>query len=340
MGFGENVSALLETYDNCLSLLKAFKRQKKQDGGRRASRANEQQALLKHSLKTDRRKVERAYSSRLSEAGGRFEQGDCEETPSNLDLVRVNLRLNLLVAKAKSALSKVLKRLNAVIAGLIRVASRSSNPAMDYQSLMSLSNSSRIQAIKAFDSLSHRLDSKSSLSSVASASTSKSSRPSKSSKSSKPSKTKKSPGSKASRSGTSSTSKEGKIKKKSKAAEPNDHHDTQIVKVGVKRQDRAPLPPRLETSVQTPLLDSMERRQEDSLLRRRPSRMDRFSLISISSGSTKLGEIPERKWLRGHDDWDGRSDEYNTPIVYPLRPYGPPPVVKERRFLGIFRRGN
>lgn len=77
-GFGASVSALLETYDNCLSLLKAFKRQKKQDGGRRISKASDQQALLKHSLKTDRRKVERAYASRVSGSGSRFAQGDGE----------------------------------------------------------------------------------------------------------------------------------------------------------------------------------------------------------------------------------------------------------------------
>lgn len=65
--------------------------------------------------------------------------------------------------------------------------------------------------------------------------------------------------------------------------------------------------------------------------------MDRFSVMTIASGSTKLGEIPERKWHRGYDDWDGRSDEYSAPVVYPLRPYEP--VVKERRFLGLFRRG-
>lgn len=87
MGLADNVSALLETYDNCVCLLKAFKRQKKQDGGRRTSRASDQQALLKHSLKTDRRKVERAWSSRRSESGGRFEQGDCKNTLSEICLV-------------------------------------------------------------------------------------------------------------------------------------------------------------------------------------------------------------------------------------------------------------
>lgn len=260
-----------------------------------------------------------------------------------------------------------MKRLNAVIAGLIRAASSSTNPAMDYQSLTSLSHSSRIQAIKAFDSLSHRLDSKSSLGSIASASTSKSSRSSNSSKSSKSAKTTKSSktiksvsttkssSSKASDSVSSQSSKDSKLKKKTKEAKsvPRSEtqlvradtprpQETQIVRTSARRHDRALLPPaRLGSSIQTPLLDAMERREEDRMLRRRPSRIDRFSLVSVSSGSTKLGEIPERKWFRGYDDWSGHPDEYNTPIVYPLRPYGPPPVaVKERKFLSFFRRGN
>lgn len=83
MGFGERVSALLETYDNCLSLLKAFKRSTSSKDGKKTSRklarTREQQALLKHSLRTDRRKVERAYSSRVSESGSEFVKGDCKK---------------------------------------------------------------------------------------------------------------------------------------------------------------------------------------------------------------------------------------------------------------------
>jgi hypothetical protein len=56
----------------------------------------------------------------------------------------------------------------------------------------------------------------------------------------------------------------------------------------------------------------------------------------MSSDSTRLGEIPERKWHRRHES-PGGSLEYNTPVMYPVRPYQP--QVKERRFLGLFRRG-
>lgn len=82
-------------------------------------------------------------------------------------------------------------------------------------------------------------------------------------------------------------------------------------------------------------------------LGRAASFLNRFSLASMASDSTKLGEIPEKKGHRRHDDrrhdnrrsgGGGRGlDEYNTPVMYPLRPYQPQP--KEKKFLGLFRRG-
>ncbi|KAL1851409.1 hypothetical protein Daus18300_012520 [Diaporthe australafricana] len=311
MGFGTSVSSLLETYDNCISLLKVFKRRDKQDGNRKVAKASDQQALLKQSLKTDRKRVERAYSSRLSEAGGRFEKGD---------------------RKSLSALGRVIQKLNAAIANLMRTASKNQGAALDYQSLMSLSNSSRLQAIKTFDQLSRRLDSKSSRSSVASTTSSKSSRTSKSS-SSKASKSTSSSKS----SGASGSSGSGRHKTKTskkhahadrKDPRPRDHE----------RVSERPL--RLQMSIATPLLDSMDHSLEhsaSSTLRRRPSFANRFSLISMSSDSTRLGEIPERKLYRRHDTSGGGLEEYNTPVMYPVRPYQP--QVKERRFLGLFRRG-
>ncbi len=59
-------------------------------------------------------------------------------------------------------------------------------------------------------------------------------------------------------------------------------------------------------------------------------------MISTSTDSTNLGEIPERKWRRRHD-YDTSSEEYNTAPIYPLKPYKTPPV-KERRFWGLFGR--
>jgi len=68
MAFGESVTALIDTYSNCLKLLKAFNRRN----------GSEDEVLLRKSIKSDRAKVRRAYSSRLSERGDRLEKGDSE----------------------------------------------------------------------------------------------------------------------------------------------------------------------------------------------------------------------------------------------------------------------
>jgi hypothetical protein len=313
MGLGTSVSSLLETYDNCISLLKAFRRRDKQDSGRRATKPSDQQALLKRSLKTDRKKVERAYSSRVSASGDRFEKGD---------------------SKALSSLGRVIQKLNAAIANLIRTASKGHGASLDYQSLTSLSNSSRSQAIKTFDQLSRRLDSKSSRSSVASNASSRSSRSSKSSSSKSSKTTSSSKPSVASKSDTNGR------RKKSKASRKHDHtgHRDSRRRDEERSSDERPL--RMEMSIATPLLDAMDHsieRSASSPLSRRPSFANRFSLISMSSGSTRLGEIPERKLHRRYDSPGGGLDEYNTPVMYPVRPFQP--QVKERRFLGLFRRG-
>ena len=70
MGFGDSVAALLETYANCLKLLKAFN-----DGKGDGDSLSEGQ-LLRSSIKSDRAKVRRAYSTQRSVAGSRFEKGD------------------------------------------------------------------------------------------------------------------------------------------------------------------------------------------------------------------------------------------------------------------------
>jgi len=74
MGFGTSISTLLETYSNCIVLLKAFKHH----DGNSLLGADDQKARLRKSLKADRKMVERTYSARLSEAGSRFEKGDGE----------------------------------------------------------------------------------------------------------------------------------------------------------------------------------------------------------------------------------------------------------------------
>lgn len=74
--FGATVTSLLDTYTKCLSLLKGFRGG---DGGH--GTASELQSSLGSSLRSDRARVRRAYSSQLSQNGVRFEKGDGESCP-------------------------------------------------------------------------------------------------------------------------------------------------------------------------------------------------------------------------------------------------------------------
>lgn len=83
MGFGDSVKSLLETYSNCVSLLKSL-RPPKSKGGDDSTKKDDQQVVLLKSLKKDRALVERAYSSRLSETGGKLRKGDGKTNPPSL----------------------------------------------------------------------------------------------------------------------------------------------------------------------------------------------------------------------------------------------------------------
>lgn len=75
MAFSDSIRGLLDTYANCISLLKSFGRGRTETG---ALNVQQQQSHLRKSLRSDRSLVERAYSSRLSESGNRFSSGDGE----------------------------------------------------------------------------------------------------------------------------------------------------------------------------------------------------------------------------------------------------------------------
>ena len=80
MAFGASIRALLDTYANCVSLLKAFGRSSRDDpdGGAEVDPRQRDHSRLRKSLKSDRSLVKRAYSSKLSEWGSRFKEGDGE----------------------------------------------------------------------------------------------------------------------------------------------------------------------------------------------------------------------------------------------------------------------
>ncbi|KAK3378191.1 hypothetical protein B0H63DRAFT_239924 [Podospora didyma] len=293
MAFSDRIAALLETYSNCLSLLKAFKR----DSKSQSAEAEEQRIHLRKSLRSDRSLVERAYSKELSNSGSRFKKGD---TP------------------AMSALGQILKNIRTGMSRFLQFSGKKQSLDLDYESLMSLSNASRIEAIKTINRLSRRLDSparsvvsSSKSSALPSASPSRKKRHTSSGTvSSKKSKD-------AVSRGQSSSRKTGPIK------------ETQATD---KKTPKRLLPPA------KPAPKSQNRFGGDE--QRASPIANRVSLISMSSGSTQLGEIPERRWRGRYTTIDSSSEEYNIPPLYPLKPYTT--EVKEMRFWGMFgrRRGD
>jgi len=74
-----NIRALLDTYANCISLLKSFGRGR-EDNGTPALDTEHEHSRLRKALKSDRSLIKRAYSSQLSESGSRLKKGDGERS--------------------------------------------------------------------------------------------------------------------------------------------------------------------------------------------------------------------------------------------------------------------
>ncbi|RSL46290.1 hypothetical protein CEP54_013926 [Fusarium duplospermum] len=130
--FGATVASLLDTYTDCLSLLKRFR------SNRDEAAASETRSTLSSSLRSDRARIRRAYSSRLSQNGARFEKGD---------------------APARSALRRVVKKLTTALANVVHALGGHEHQPVDYESLMALSNGSSLDAIRAMNDLSSRVGS-------------------------------------------------------------------------------------------------------------------------------------------------------------------------------------
>lgn len=255
-GFGDKVDALLETYSKCLSLL----------GGLKGSERNSQPRQLRRCVRSDQSEVRRVYSSRLSVTGSHLEKGD---------------------AAARSSLKRIIKRLTSAMTRLLRVMTRTQSPAIDYRSLRSLSNSSRLDAVRTINDLSRRL---------------------------------------------SSTSLKSKSSKKSK-------RHTRIIppnkevrpKHGRSTKGKFNRPEELEVREPMPALIA----STFVVPQNSPDR--RVSMATMSSGSTKLGEVRPRKLHRKQSDNSADSDVYSMPPTYPLRPYHP--ETKRKRLWGLFGRG-
>jgi hypothetical protein len=131
--FGNAVTSLLDTYTRCLSLLKGAR---KHDAGP----LSDTQSTLSSSLRSDRSRVRKAYASRLSKDGSRFEKGD---------------------APARSALRRIIKRLTTALSNVVCSSRDGKGQPLNYESLLALSNGSSLDAIRTINDLSSRVASRS-----------------------------------------------------------------------------------------------------------------------------------------------------------------------------------
>ncbi len=214
------------------------------------------------------------------------------------------------IARARSTLSRILKNLSAAIHNLVHT---SASQRLDYESLMALSNSSRLDAIHAIDRLSYRLAS-SSRSSVASSA-------------SKESSSSRRRHHRSSSSTISPQQSEGRLRKTL--------HETPGEE---KSRNRQKLSKEEHRSSSSPSSGHRGHSRKTSGASRSPVQ-NRLSLATMSSGSTRLGEVPEGKRRLRYTTTDSSSEEYNVTPVYPLRPYySVQPEVKEKSFWSMFRR--
>lgn len=202
---------------------------------------------------------------------------------------------------------------------------KTQTPAIDYESLMSLSNSSRVDAIRTMDQLSQRLSSSSSL-------LRENRRPISS--------------------GSSSTSRKGS--KQSPTREPKQGRNAAAA-VDVPNRHRSKVTKRDESLVQStskfPHNEGRKMTKKRSRSSHNQSRSEtpvspatsdtsrtripnRISFISVSSDSTKLGEIPYRRSRLVRISDSSSLEDYNVQPIYPLHPYQTPP--REKR--GLLRR--
>ncbi|KAF3001145.1 hypothetical protein E8E14_004306 [Neopestalotiopsis sp. 37M] len=253
---------------------------------------------LRGSIRSDRSQVRRAYSSRLSKSGNRLEKGD---------------------SRAKSALQRILKRLKNAIQSLVG-SSKTKNPAFDYGSLVSLSSSSRADTIRTIDDLSIRL---SSASLVHKKHASRSSAPHHGSRHSR-------------RVGSKEDVQNGKSKttrSQGPSSSPPRRHGELSEQDQYARRSKSITSNHHGRHHSSASLVTKESRH--TLIPRGPSRN---SYTSGSSGSTKLGEIPQsgRHRMSRASDTAFHVARYDRP-VYPLQPFESPPKKKQGLLRRIFR---
>ncbi|KAK0720491.1 hypothetical protein B0H67DRAFT_192203 [Lasiosphaeris hirsuta] len=289
--------------------------------------------------------------------------------PTHLDCQRQGAASRrAMVTRAVSALNRILKKIRSTVTNVLRISSKEQSPVLDYESLMTLSNLSRAEAIKTIDHLSRRLGSSSSRASVAPSSP----KPTKSlpapppppspasprqksrlshspdtastKRRSKTSEMPRSPKKKRSVVKEHREAKEAKAEKEVKSAGSKETLKSttskETLRAATSKDTLKPATSKETLNAEVTSPPAWPTPEPRSHLRPQatPERMataaqNRLSLMSFASDSTKLGEIPERKWRpRYYVSIDTSAEEYNVAPLYPLRPYRPEP--REKSFWG------
>lgn len=195
---------------------------------------------------------------------------------------------------------------------------------------MSLSNSSRVDAIRAIDQLSLRLGGSASRSSLSSSVTKRSGRSASSSKSNR---------SRGSDPGTGSPRPRGHARPSS--------NPSGVPREQRKKHESSSRRAKSDKETKTPRLSSPHQHQRSARVNSVPGHQSsvssrtvplqhRMSVMTTSTNSTKLGEIPERKWRPRYEREAEDCGEYAIRPVYPLRLSKSPPGAVKKKFLGLF----
>lgn len=242
----------------------------------------------------------------------------------------------MILAKAHSSLTSILFRLNAGFVSIIDRFTRDESTRADYQTLVNLSNASRVEAIKTFEQLSARI-SQSSMT----LSTTKPKR-----KTHGSSKGQKAASSQSSGSGHSGRPRPVRSRSapelpfKQTALGPAISHGwvrPRVQKSGRKKESDISSPRRksdpqghrnpLTTEPVTPPIIKKHAPSPSPLA----GPGNRMSIMSFASDSTKLGEIPERRGPTVDPD----NQQYLTNTVFPLTPWKRPEKPRSR-FMRLF----
>jgi len=316
--FNEAVVALIEAFNRGIGIIKTHRRRRKAAKAHIGSGIEAEEERLSRSLKKGKTDIASAYARELAELGSQFTEGD---------------------ESSSSSLAAILFRLNAGFVIIMDRFTRGKCSRKDYQNLVSLSDRSRVEAVRTFRKLSLRL-----------------SRSSKAKSSNKNS--------------SKGRGKHGKAKARKPASVPRDElpaavdpqevapvqpdtksansadtvTKTKRPRAGRKASSRSSKPladdikvpgtstQDLKPSVSQPQREPHSHNTAEPAQHGRRHTSQRISFMSFASDSTKLGEIPERKWARNAEDSRRHSE-----TAYPLSPWQD--EHKPRfRFMHLFKK--